>query len=168
MIGSVLHQSVIPWQLLWFTVLCPRQLRTLRWSILRGVVIQLKAFTLWSGFTWATAVRNCNSWICSFSLSLNYCLAFFFPKPELPWACLKIKFPVKQMLDLKMLISSNIQSQSCIKYRQFLQSVFFKKTSDKVPQQLEKLNVILKGLWMTEAYGIWDGVVNCDNKDLFF
>lgn len=88
MIGSVLHQSVVPWQLLWFTVLCPWQLRTLRWSILRGVVIQLKAFTLWSGFTWATVVRNCNSWIWSFSLSLNYCLAYFFFKPELPWSCI--------------------------------------------------------------------------------
>lgn len=84
MIGSVLHQSVIPWQLLWFTVLRPRQLRTLRWSILRGVVIQLKTFTLWSGFTWATAVRNCNSWICSFSLSLNYCLAYFFSNQSYP------------------------------------------------------------------------------------
>lgn len=72
------------------------------------------------------------------------------------------------MLDLKILISSNMQSQCCIKYREFLQSVFSKRTSDKVPQQLEKLNVILKDLWMTEAYGIWDGVENCDNRDLLF
>lgn len=49
-ISSIFRQSVITGQFLWFTIFCPRQLRTLRRPILSGIIIEFKAFTLWSGF----------------------------------------------------------------------------------------------------------------------
>lgn len=50
-VRPVLHQPVIARQLLGLAVLSPGRLRAVWGPVLSRVVVQLKAFALWSGFT---------------------------------------------------------------------------------------------------------------------
>lgn len=50
-VGSVLQQPVVAGQLPWFAVLRPGQRRALGRAVGSGIVVELEAFTLWSGFS---------------------------------------------------------------------------------------------------------------------
>lgn len=50
-IGSVLQQPVVTGQLPWLAVLCPRQGGALGRAVGSGIVVELEAFTLRSGFS---------------------------------------------------------------------------------------------------------------------